>query len=90
MGTTGRWQSITGTSEHRNVYHLFEINICDHGTNHHGPRLEYISGESYPSFIFPTGRTTHLTFESPFENSAAMAVRKGFRILVKTYGKQMR
>ena len=60
------------------------------GTNHRGPRLEYISGDIYPSLIFPTGKTTYLTFESPFENSAAMVVRKGFSILVKTYGKQVR
>ena len=52
------------------------------GSNVDRKHLTTISGGSYPPVIFPTGKTTFLRFKTSVANN-----NKGFRILLKTYGK---
>ena len=56
------------------------------GSNPEGTLLATLSGNSYPSLIFPTGKTTFLRFTtSPQIYKNFMFT--GFRISLKTYGK---
>ena len=52
------------------------------GTNVNAIHLETLSGTSYPSQILFTGKRTYLKFTSD-QNGG----KKGFRILLKSYGK---